>query len=342
MKKEKFFVIGGFGYIGTSFAKEALYRGHEVCLYDNLMYEQDTSRILVEITGGKTNRTDLTFVIGDTRNTDLLKSSINKFKPTYLMHWGDFSSVYSCNHNPRLTKEVCIDATKSIIDLCIELKLPMFYNSSSSVYGVQPESEKMKEDDKIPMPTDQYCYSKLAIESYIKEKKSVFPDFKVIMFRPATVFGLSPRFRIELLPNHFSYMAVANKVISVADLNAYRAAIDISDLVKGYFKVIEKGNWKHILYNIGHHNISKIEFALGIQVATGCKIQTIPDMGDLRNLQINCNLFNDEFDYQPNLTYQESVSQVTKWIKENQFEIESNNFSEMLNMQLSNWLKICK
>lgn len=342
MKKEKFFITGGLGYIGSAFAQEALLRGHEVCLYDSLIYEQDRSRMLDQISGGDVNRSDLKVIIGDTRNYELLNSSIRQFNPTYLMHWGDFSSVYSCNHNPTLTEEVCYESTRHIIDLCSDMDLPLFYNSTSSVYGVQLKSQKMTENDVIPEPTDNYCRTKLRIEKYVKEKKANNPTFKVILFRPATVFGLSPRLRIELLPNHFSYMAVSNKVITVADLNAYRAAIDITELIEGYFKVIDKGIWSHLIYNIGHHNISKLEFALGIQLVTGCKIVTIPDIGDLRNLQINCDLFNNEFGFEPNISYQTSVEKITNWIQDNLVSIESSNFKEMLNMPLSNWLKICK
>lgn len=342
MKKEKFFITGGLGYIGSSFAREALKKGHEVCLFDSLIYEQNRERILNEISGNNPKRPDLRLVIGDTRNYDLLVQSVKEFQPTYFMHWGDFSSVYSCNHNPVLTNDVCYGATKHIIDLCAKSGIPLFYNSSSSVYGNQPISQKMTEEDPIPEPTDLYCRNKLKIEKYIKQIKIANPDFQVIVFRPATVFGLSPRFRIELLPNHFTYIAIANKVVTVADLNAYRAAIDINDLIAGYFKVIEKGTWSKLIYNIGHHNISKLEFALGIQVVTGCKIITIPDIGDLRNLQINCDLFDTEFDFKPAITYQDSVKKIADWISPNLTTIEGSNYNEMLNMPLSNWLKICK
>lgn len=339
MKKEKFFITGGFGYIGTSFAKEAIRLGHEVFLYDSLIYEQDYIEIIKEILGGN-SADNLQYIIGDTRNIKLLEESIKSFMPTYFMHWGDFSSVYSCNHNPRLTENVCFEASKAIVDLCESYKIPLFYNSSSSVYGVQTKSIKMTEEDVLPVPTDNYCRVKLKMEGYIKSK--INSNSKVIIFRPATVFGLSPRFRIELLPNHFSYMAVDQKAIMVADLNAYRSAIDVKDLVKGYFAVINKGNWNKLIYNIGNHNFTKIEFALGIQKVTGCKIQTIPDIGDLRNLQINCDRFNEEFDFSPDYSYEDSIKNVVNWIEENKNQIDESNFSTMLNMPLSNWIKICK
>ena len=341
MKKEKFFITGGFGYIGTSFAKEAIKLGHEVLLYDSLIYEQDYIEIVNEIVGDHSS-TNLQYIIGDTRNFNLLEDTVKSFSPTYFMHWGDFSSVYSCNHNPRLTDNVCFDASKKIVDLCEKYQIPLFYNSSSSVYGVQTKSIKMTEEDVLPLPTDNYCKVKLKMEEYIKYKISLNSTFKVIVFRPATVFGLSPRFRIELLPNHFSYMAVDQNVIMVADLNAYRSAIDVKDLVKGYFSVIKKGNWDKLIYNIGNHNFTKIEFALGIQKVTGCKIQTIPDIGDLRNLQINCDRFNNEFNFLPENTYQESIEDVVNLIQKNKKQIDDSNFSTMLNMPLSNWIKICK
>lgn len=339
-KKERFFITGGMGYIGSSFAKEALKKGHDVCIYDALIYEQDRTRMLKEISASKKIGTELKFIIGDTRNTELLETSVKNFKPTYLMHWGDLSSVYSCNHNPTLTEDVSYKASCGVVDICAKLGIKMFFNSTSSVYGIQKENKLMTEKDPVPAPTDNYTKYKLEMEKYIKAKVKKNKNFKIIVFRPATVFGISPRFRIELLPNHFTYMAAANNLINVSDLNAYRAAIDITELIQGYFKVIEKGTWKNLIYNIGHHNISKVEFALGVQKVTGCKIGVVPDMGDLRNLQIDGTLFNKEFSFEANITYEESVKMIAEFIKNNLEKIKKNNFSEMLNMPLAHWLKI--
>lgn len=339
-KKERFFITGGMGYIGSFFAKEALKKGYDVCLYDALIYEQDRLRILKEITEHKTPSSEFKLIIGDTRNAELLEVSIKNFKPTYLMHWGDLSSVYSCNHNSTLTEDVSFKASCKVVDLCEKMGIKMFFNSTSSIYGVQKENKLMTERNAVPIPTDNYTKIKLKMEKYIKAKVKRNKNFKIIVFRPATIFGPSPRFRIELLPNHFTYMGVANNLINVSDLNAYRAAVDIVELTQGYFKVIEKGSWKNLIYNIGHHNISKVEFALGIQKVTGCKIGVVPDMGDLRNLQIDCTLFNKEFDFSPKMTYEESVKIVADFIKKNLEKIKNNNFAEMLNMPLAHWLKI--
>ena len=106
--------------------------------------------------------------------------------------------------------------------------------------------------------------------------------------------------------------------------------------------MIEKGKWKHLIYNIGHHNINKNEFAKGIQNVVKCDIGMAPDIGDLRNLQINCSRFNKEFDFHPNISYEKSIKKVAKWIEENLHTLHQTNFAEFLNMPLANWHKICQ
>ncbi|MEK7607405.1 MAG: NAD(P)-dependent oxidoreductase [Patescibacteria group bacterium] len=339
-KKERFFITGGMGYIGTVFAREALKKGHDVCLYDSLIYEQNPTRILKEISK-KDKNSQLKFIIGDTRNKKLLISSLKDFKPTYVLHFGELSSVYACNHNPTLTENINYKTSKQVLDICENLSLKVLYNSTSSVYGTQEESKLMKEEDVLPEPTDYYCRYKLQMEDYIKNKIKKNKNFEIIIFRPATVFGLSPRFRIELLPNHFTYMAVSKKNIPLSGLDSYRAAIGVDELVDGYFRVIEKGNWKYLLYNIGHHNINKRQFALGVKSVVPCKISITPGIGDLRNLQIDCSRFNKEFDFKPSISYEESIGKVAKWIKANLNYIENNNFAELLNMPIDKWRQIC-
>ncbi|HEY3331662.1 MAG TPA: NAD(P)-dependent oxidoreductase [Capsulimonadaceae bacterium] len=340
-KTERFFITGGMGYIGSVFAQEALRRGHDVCLYDNLLYEQNRERILREVGQFKEPATQLKCVIGDTRNGELLRRSIEEFQPTFVMHWGDLSSVYACNHNPRLTKDVSYDASCRIVDLCKELGIRLFFNSTSSLYGVQAHNQLMTENDEIPEPTDLYCHYKLAMETYIKSQVDPGRPLDVIVFRAATVLGLSPRFRIELLPNHFTYMGVAHGVIKVANLEAYRAAIDIRRLVEGYFRVIQAGEWKHLIYNIGHYNLSKLDFARGVQEITHCKIEPIPDFGDLRNLQIDSSLFDSEFGFHPTTPYVETIAGVAEWISQRVDSLHKSCFSEMLNMPVAHWLKLC-
>jgi nucleoside-diphosphate-sugar epimerase len=333
----RFFITGGFGYIGLSFASRALANGDSVHLYDNVCYEQDFVAWSDEMKqfGGR-----FSFSLGDTRNFQHLEDEIDKFDPSHIMHWGDLSSVYACNHNPIYTHSVCGIATKKLVDLAIQKDAFFFYNSSSSVYGAQKINRLEPEDGIVPKPSDLYCKYKLEAEAYIADKKLEHPDAQLIVFRPATVFGVAPRFRIELLPNHFFYMGYNSGFIKVADLNASRSSIDVVDLVDAYFHVIKKGRNDHLIYNVGNQNMTKLEYACAVQRHVDCKIITIPDIGDLRNLQIDSSRFESEFSFKPKNSIDQSFSTLKAYFNNNLTKIKSNNFNGFLNMPLDKWLLI--
>lgn len=296
--------------MGSALARESLKKGYEVCLYDSLKYEQDANEILKKI--GSTE-----LIIGDTRNKELLANSLKRFKPDFVVHFAELSGVYVCNHNPILTENINYKASKGVIDVCEKLKIKVLYNSSSSVYG----------------DTDNYVKFKLKMEEYVKGKN-------VIVFRPATVFGLSPRMRMELLLNHFTYMALKGK-ITISRPDDYRAAIDIDDLITGYLKVLEKGKWDKQIYNIGHFNFSKLQFAQRIAEVIPCEIAITDKIYDTRSLQIDCSDFNKEFDFEPVIPYGGTIKKVSGWLRENLDILEKTDFTGNLNVPFAEWKRIC-
>jgi nucleoside-diphosphate-sugar epimerase len=333
----KFIITGGLGYIGSELSLKLLKKGHSVLIIDSLIYEQSISKFNQIFDEYKLN---LIIKYIDVRNYDLIEESIKQFKPDSFIHFGDLSSVYSCNHNPVLTEDVCFNATKKIASLCSDLDIPILYNSSSSVYGTQTERVECNENTFLPITTDLYCKYKLKNESYFKEIALKNNFFKFIIFRPATLFGISSRFRIELLPNHFSYLAVSKNIIKVSDLNAYRAFISINTITNIYLDILENNIFDNEIYNIGSYNLTKLEVAIDIQKLTDCKIVTMDDIGDLRNLQISCNKYINKYGSLPSVNFLDEIGNVIEWLKVNYNEIESNNYNEMLNMPLANWKKL--
>jgi nucleoside-diphosphate-sugar epimerase len=228
-----------------------------------------------------------------------------------------------------------------VIDLAEELKIPLIYNSTSSLYGNQEKPVLLDEHAPLPEPTDNYCKYKLQTEEYIKNKKETNPEFKVLVLRPATVWGVSPKMRLDLLPNHFIYCAMSKGVIKISEPKSFRAEIDIDDIIAAYFKIIEKSDWpKKFIYNIGHHNLSKIEVAKIIQSVITCKVATINDFGDSRNLQINSELFFKDFGFKPMYSFEDTVIKMREWLEKNLIEIEKSNYTGVINASLDRWLKM--
>ncbi len=336
---KKILIIGGLGFIGSKLAMEALNKGFSILIYDSLLYKQDYKKILAEIESKKKGGPTCQFVIGDTRNIDLLKKTLEDFKPDFLFHFAELTGISICNDNPSYTKSINFEASKNVIDLGEELKIPIIYNSTSSLYGNQKEPILLDENCPLPEPTDNYCKYKLQMEKYINNKTKKNPKFKIIMLRPATVCGLSPRMRLELLPNHFTYCALSKGLIKISEPEAFRAEIDIDDMVDSYFAIMKKDNWLKLTYNVGHHNLKKIELARMIQSIMSCKIDTIGNLGDSRNLQIDSSAFFKDFDFKPKYDFEYTIKNAEKWIKENLKEVETSNFAGVINSPLDQWLK---
>ncbi len=336
---KKIFITGGLGFIGSKLAKKALTRGFSVLLFDSLIYKQDYKKIISEIDISKKSGSIGQFVIGDIRNANLLRKTIENFKPDFIFHFAELAGIYVCNDNPLFTKDINFDASKSVLGLAEELNIPVIYNSTSSLYGNQKTTKLLDESSPIPKPIDNYCKYKLQMEKYIKDRKKFNPEFKIIVLRPATVWGVSPRMRLELLPNHFTYCAMRG-LIKISEPEAFRAEIDIDDMIECYFKIMETNKWPKLIYNIGHHNLKKMELAKIIQSVLNCKIEPIGDLGDSRNLQIDSSAFSKDFDWKATYSFESSVIKTKKWLDENMSEIEKTNYSGIINTPLSEWHKI--
>lgn len=337
---KKIFITGGLGYLGTQLAKTALKAGYDVYLYDSLIYEQDYKKVFDNVISEKTQPAKCELIIGDTRNLSLLENSLIAAKPDFLFHFAELGSVYAADHNPEYAHDINFEASKKVIDLAERLSIPTIYNSTSNLYGNQANAKILDESAPLPTPTDSYCKYKLEMEKYINDKVKKNPKFKIVVLRPAIVCGPSPRMRLELLPNHFTYCALAKGLLKITEPNSYRPAIDVDDLVGAYFAIMNKKVWPRLIYNIGHHNLSKIQFGSAIQSIIPCEIGSIGDLGNLRNLQIDSTLFFKDFDFKPINSIEDTIKKMKKWLDLHHSEIEKNNFAGIINMSLEQWKKI--
>ncbi len=122
--------------------------------------------------------------------------------------------------------------TQNVVAGVLNAKNPprLVYNSSSSVYHVSMDGAPFTEESPLPdfSTLDEYCKNKILCERYILGQAQNGGNFQFIVFRLATVGGLSARMRIDLLPNHFTYAAVTIGKLSLANSGDQRAVIDIN------------------------------------------------------------------------------------------------------------------
>ena len=196
MVKEKFLVTGGAGYIGSVLVPILLGKGYKVTVLDSLMHNQSS---LLECCV----HSDFDFVKGDICDEGLMASLLPKFDVVILL--AAIVGAPACKINPSLTRLVNLDAQMSIVNK-ISLSQKAIFPTTNSGYGIG-EKDKLCTEESPLRPISEYGKTKVEVERAFLDKGNA------ITFRLATVFGMSPRMRMDLLVNDFIYRAFKDRFI---------------------------------------------------------------------------------------------------------------------------------
>lgn len=247
----KILITGAAGYIGSVLTPLLLQEGHEIIAYDNLTFGGSS---LIACAGYK----KFNFINGDIRDKIKLEQYIRK--SDLIIPLAAVVGQSACDLDPWSTKSVNIEAHKDMIDL-LSKNQKVLFPSTQSGYGVM-KSEDYCTEESILNPISSYGISKVEIE------KALLDRGNAITLRSATVFGMSPRMRIDLLVNDFTYRAWKDGVIVLFEKNFRRNFIHVRDLSNAFIHCIN--NWdamKNKPYNVGLSaaNLSKLQLAQAIK-----------------------------------------------------------------------------
>jgi len=249
----KILVTGGAGYKGVKLVAKLLSKGYDVTLLDNFMYGFEPILHLVE-------NKKLTVLKQDIRN------KIDKIsRYDVIFHLAGLSGFPACSANPASAQLINVDATKSLSDSLSKDQL-IIYASTTSFYG---KSGKACNEQTPIDPVSHYGRTKYMAEKILAEKDNY------ISLRFATVFGFSPKMRMDLMVNDFAFKALKEGVVVLFDGYAKRTFIHIDDAVDAYIFAMEnRDKMKGEVFNVGgdHLNFSKLEIAQAIQKHIDFKI----------------------------------------------------------------------
>ena len=222
MVKEKFLVTGGAGYIGSVLVPILLGKGYKVTVLDSLMHNQSS---LLECCV----HSDFDFVKGDICDEGLMASLLPKFDVVILL--AAIVGAPACKINPSLTRLVNLDAQMSIVNK-ISLSQKAIFPTTNSGYGIG-EKDKLCTEESPLRPISEYGKAKVEVERAFLDKGNA------ITFRLATVFGMSPRMRMDLLVNDFIYRAFKDRFIVLFEEHFRRNYVHIRDVAKAFVLGIE-------------------------------------------------------------------------------------------------------
>jgi nucleoside-diphosphate-sugar epimerase len=244
-------VTGAAGYLGSILCEHLLARGLAVTDLDNLLYGQ---RSLFHLCANP----DFDFVLGDARDQDLLTSLVKS--ADVIIPLAAVVGAPACARDPWTAESVNHDALTMINRLRGPSQL-MIYPTTNSGYGTKSGEVHCTEETPLE-PISKYGVDKVQAEREILESPNA------ITLRLATVFGFSPRMRLDLLVNHFTWCAFNDGYLVIFEKDFKRNYIHIRDVADCFIHCIDHSSaMVGRPYNAGLDaaNLSKEELALKIK-----------------------------------------------------------------------------
>jgi nucleoside-diphosphate-sugar epimerase len=238
-------VTGGAGYIGSVLVPLLLADGHQVTVLDNFMYNQVS---LLDCCRDK----KLTIIRGDVRDRELLSEWVPRVDA--ILPLACLTGAPLCNREPQTAKAVNFEGVKTIADLMSRRQMLVF-PSTNSGYGIGQKDIYC--DEETPLrPVSLYGRLKNDLESFLLDKGNC------VTFRFATLFGVSPRMRLDLLVNDFTYRACVDRFIVLFEPHFKRNYLHVRDASRAFLHALTHyEKMKGHPYNVGlsDANLSKWE-----------------------------------------------------------------------------------
>jgi nucleoside-diphosphate-sugar epimerase len=241
----KILITGGAGYIGSVLTPILLRENHEVTVIDNFRYGQNS---LLDCCIN--NR--FSVMRGDCRDPEILKDALHD--KDVIIPLAALVGAPLCQADEIAARSTNLEAIKLILSLRSKEQIILFPNTNSG-YGIGEEDKFCTEESPLRPLT---LYGKTKVEA----EREILDSGNAICFRLATVFGMSPRMRLDLLVNDFVYRAIYDRTVVVFQGHFKRNYIHIRDVARVFLHGINDfENMKNQTYNVGLEdaNLSKIE-----------------------------------------------------------------------------------
>jgi nucleoside-diphosphate-sugar epimerase len=283
----KVLVIGGAGYVGGYLTDLAIEQGHDVRVYDKLLYEDAYLK-------------NVDFAFGDILDRKAMKPHLD-WADTIILLAG-FVGDPACALNPELTMNTNVLAVKNIVE---DFKGRIIYPSTCSVYGAQ---DGLLTEESPFAPLSLYAESKIEAEKILLAAPN-----ETLIFRLGTLFGLSDtysRLRVDLVLNVLTIRAVREGHMSVFGGQQYRPLLHVRDVATAMVPQIDTHATG--IYNLHTENMTIIQLAERIQkYLPGTRIDiTESSFQDSRNYMVSSDKARNELGFAPKWSIDEGIQEI--------------------------------
>ncbi|HLE89586.1 MAG TPA: NAD(P)-dependent oxidoreductase [Anaerolineales bacterium] len=281
-------ITGGAGYIGSLLASELLRANYRVTVLDSLLFGGES---LVPFL----HHPNFHFVKADVTELRAVKDSLKGGweKPDAIVHLAAIVGFPACQ---AVGKQVAwrynVEATKTVFGQAADLGVERFvFGSTYSNYGLSPDGKAVTEDSPLN-PQSLYAETKIASEEFLLGQKDA--PCAPLIFRFATLYGLSPRTRFDLIVNQFVLEAFTKRELIIYQRGYSRSFVHIRDVVRGVIMGLEAGRSRICgeVFNLGTDagNYSKddiVQLVLKRMPETIVEYKDLTFGGDMRDITVS-------------------------------------------------------
>jgi nucleoside-diphosphate-sugar epimerase len=250
---ERILVTGGLGYLGSIMCEHLLDAGYAVTALDNLMYGAGQQGVFHLCANP-----NFDFIKGDVRDESTMKGALKGTKA--IVHLAGIVGAAACDRDPALATSVNFESVKLLDRLRSPDQLVIYPNTNSGYGSTSGMSYCTEETPQEPISL--YGRTKVDAEELLLGSKNA------VTLRLATVFGVSPRMRLDLLVNHFVHTAVKEGYLVIFEKDFKRNYVHVRDVADCVLHVLRNpGSMVGRPFNLGldSANLSKEELALRVK-----------------------------------------------------------------------------
>ncbi len=304
-------ITGAAGYIGSLLIGYLLHRGYQVTAIDDLLFGGES--LLAYLPHPNFN-----FVKANVWDPRVIKNAVRPDAPSpfALVHLAAIAGFPACQAVGRqVAWRYNVEATQRVYDQAEQLGIERFiYASTYSTYGLSPNGDPVTEDSPLN-PQSLYAETKIAAERFLLNQAGL--TCRPVIFRIATLYGLSPRTRFDQIINQFVLEAYTRRELLIYQRGYSRSYVHIQDIMHGILLGLESPLNKigGQVYNMGsekgnHTKDQIVALVLKRLPETAVQYKDMTFGGDMRDISVSFEKIHRELGFDPTLTVDDGIREV--------------------------------
>lgn len=301
----KILLTGGAGYLGSVLSLQLTKAGHEVRVFDALMYGGES---LLPLAGQK----GFEFVRGDLRDPKAVRAALRGVDS--VVHLASIVGDPACSKDPDLARSVNYESSIALIEEAQRAKVTRFvFASTCSNYGKMSDTSVLATEESELRPVSLYAETKVGVEKHLLGLPA--EPMAATVLRLSTLYGLSPRMRFDLTVNEFVMEMMLHRKLVVYGEQFWRPYVHVRDAARAMAMILEARSELVAgqVFNVGdtRENYRKADLLeLILERVPDAQVQSVPKAEDPRDYRVSFERIRTKLDYSITRRVKDGIAEI--------------------------------